>query len=194
MRRLACLFLMLAAANVAAQDDVIRQLIESIDTPRDTPIPYTEVRMNPLLEAPVIFYGEVEFASDGTLEKRVSSPVVELVRIGAGVVVLERGNKKRSLSMRQNGNLWRFYSGLRAILAGDAEGVTEVYAVELQVAGESWQMELRPRSDEFATFISSITVRGQHGRIDFVRTVQGQDNWQETSFRHPDRTTTEADQ
>ena len=39
-------------------------------------------------------------------------------------------------------------------------------------------------TDSFAKFIESITVRGNAGQIDFVRTVQGEDNWQELTFLH----------
>jgi hypothetical protein len=71
--------------------------------------------------------------------------------------------------------------------------VADVYAAEVQATGEVWQLELRPLSSEFAEFVTSITVRGSHNRIDFVRTVQGVDNWQELSFQHNDLAAPEVD-
>ena len=178
--------LVLLATDVAAQDETVRAIIASIETPRDTAVMFTERRMSPLLAAAITLSGDVEFTADGTLSKRIVSPVAELVSIAPDAIVLERGGKTRRLTMRKSGNLWLFYTSLRAILAGDPQGVADVYAAEVQATGEVWQLELRPLSSEFAEFVTSITVRGSHNRIDFVRTVQGVDNWQELSFQHND--------
>jgi len=184
--------LALLATDVAAQNETVRAIIASIETPRDTAVMFTERRMNPLLAAAITLSGEVEFSSDGTLSKRIVSPVAELVSIAPDAIVMERGGKIRRLTMRKSGNLWLFYTGLRAILAGDPEGVTDIYAVEVQTTGEIWQLEMRPHTNEFADFVTSITVRGSRNRIDFIRTVQGIDNWQELSFQHNDADEPEA--
>jgi hypothetical protein len=184
MKRIAWLML-LALWSVAGADEMdIRQIIASINTQRDVPVQFTELRMNPLLAEPVAFTGEVEFAVDGTLTKRIAAPVEERVSIGPEAVILERDGRKRSLSMRRDTDLWLFYSSLRAVLAGDPDGVIAAFDSAVIKSADQWEIELRPRSVELAGFIELMLVRGGNGRIDFVRTVQSEGNWQETSFHH----------
>ena len=178
------LIVLLVMPLVASADEQAELIIASIRTPRDTPVAYTELRMNPLLATPAQFRGHVEFASDGTLTKAVTEPLVERVSIGADAIVLERGNKKRRLKIRRDNPLFVFYSSLRAILAGDPAGVTAGYTVVTVAGGAEWQLELQAQNRGIAPLISEIVVRGSAHQIDFVRIVQAEDNWQEITFLH----------
>ena len=80
----------------------IRAIVSSVSTPRDQQVAFGELRMSPLFETPLTFSGYVEFAADGTLSKFITDPVSEGVSISEQKITMQRGKKKRSLSLRRN--------------------------------------------------------------------------------------------
>jgi len=86
------------------------------------------------------------------------------------------------VSVRRDSDLWEFYSGLLALLAGDPDGVTKYYEVSVMQPEPEWQVILRPRSIALAGFVQEMIVKGTDGRVLFVRTFQADDNWQEITF------------
>ena len=183
IRWLQVIMLSLLAAQ-AAGADAAHSIIQSVSTPRDQPVAFTELRMSPLFAEPVELQGVVEFSADGTLAKHVAEPFNELISISPQAVVLERNGKRRSVSMRRNSDLWEFYSGLLALLAGDPDGVNKYYEVSVIQPEPEWQVMLRPRSVALAAFVQEMVVKGADGRVLFVRTFQADDNWQEITFEH----------
>jgi hypothetical protein len=86
------LFSLLAHGN---DFDRIAEIIGNIDTPRNETIPFVEKRQNQLLEEPLILHGEVLFAEDGTLSKRIERPVQERVTISGDSLELARNGRVR---------------------------------------------------------------------------------------------------
>jgi hypothetical protein len=160
------------------------EIIAAIRTPRDTAVRFTESRLSPLLAAPLQLSGTVEFTTDGTLAKRITQPFTESISISASEVVLERAGKTQRLSVRRDGELWRLYTSLRAILAGEPATLEDSYAIAVTRDGPGWQLTLTPRDDTRLELLAALTVRGTAERIDWVRTEQTPDNWQEISFHH----------
>ena len=85
----------------AANADEIARIVSQIDTPRDTPIPFTEQRTNALLTEPLQLAGEILFTEDGTLVKTITSPFSESIRISARKVEMQRDGKSRRVSLRR---------------------------------------------------------------------------------------------
>ena len=113
-----------------------------------------------MFQEALTFTGYVEFAADGTLTKFITEPVNEGVSISEQKITMQRGKKKRSLSLHHDSELWMFYTSLRAMLAGDPDGVLEIYEAEIVSGEPEWEVALSPRTAEFAAFTQSVTVKG----------------------------------
>jgi hypothetical protein len=99
---LALLVLLVAAAAAAASsragpaienttDPVaLAAFLESLAPAPDGPIPFVEKRMSTLFTAPLELRGELTLARDGTIDKRVITPIDERVVISAGSLRIER--------------------------------------------------------------------------------------------------------
>ena len=176
--------LLLVKINAMAQSPA-EEIIAAIITERDVPVAFIEERMSPLLTQPLQLTGAVEFASDGTLSKRITAPFVEYISISADEVVLERDGRRRRVSMRRDTGLWRFYRSLRAMLGGDPEPVLAIYSAEVKTNGDEWVLELQPVASDSTSVpegLMPMTVSGRGPHIQRVETRQGDDNWQIITF------------
>lgn len=182
--RLLQVIMLCGVAGQAWGENTARSIIEAIDTARDHPVAFTELRMSPLFAEPAQLHGTVEFSADGTLSKHVTEPFSERISISPRSVVLERNGKSRSVSVRKDSDLWEFYSGLLALLAGEPDNVNEYFSVTLSQPGPEWQLVLRPVSAALSAFMQEMTVKGIGEQVVYVRTLQADDNWQEIVFNH----------
>lgn len=173
------------AQSVSAQS--ADEIIASIETARDQQVAFTERRMSPLLQDPLEVSGMVELTTDGTLTKRIDQPFKEAISISTDSVLMERNGRSRKLAMREGGDLWGLYIGLRSMLDGDSAGVIDLYEPTVIANEPEWELELRPRTEELASIVTKIVVKGSNGKVRFVRTEQSADNWQEMLFLHDDQ-------
>jgi hypothetical protein len=174
-----CMPVAAMAQSVEADAEAI---IASIRTPRDVLVAFSEERMSPLLAEPMQLSGVVEFGSDGTLSKRISEPFSELISISSRKVVLERNGRRRNINMRRDSELWRFYASLRAMLAGDLDGISEHYSLQVVKPGRVWKVALHPVANNTSGALVPMIVSGRDGRIERVETRQSDDNWQVLTF------------
>jgi hypothetical protein len=172
------------ATELFAIEPDARKIIESISTPLDQPVVFTEKRMNPMFSDPITISGVVELSSDGTLSKIILEPFSELISISSQSVTLERGGKRQVMTLRADSELWQFYMGLRAVLGGDPEGVADVYRVNVLQVDAEWWVELQPRSERMGQIVETLTVKGSQGKVRYVRTQQAANNWSELVFQH----------
>lgn len=175
------LFSLLAHGN---DFDRIAEILGNIDTPRNETIPFVEKRQNQLLEEPLILHGEVLFAADGTLSKRIERPVQERVTISADSLELARNGRVRRVSLDKRAGVKVFYAGMRALLDGDTGSLFELFVVSASVGdAENWTIELVPKDADLRTFVEQMIISGQGGQVITVHTDQPGGDWQEMSFR-----------
>lgn len=162
--------------------DVVRRIVAGIETPRDTPIPFVEQRTSRLLDEPLTLDGEIWFAGDGTLSKRIGAPFDEQITISARRIELRRDGKFRRLSINRRPDIKAFYAGMQALLAGDVTALYGVFDVAASADADRWQLDLTPRDDQLNRFVARLVISGSGSRVRIVRTEQPGGDWQEMSF------------
>jgi len=179
----ALLALLLASvATSAATPEQVESIIRRIDTPRDTPIPFIERRMNRLLAEPLTLNGEILFMTDGTLSKQIGEPFDERITISARRVELQRGGKIRRLSLDRRPDIKAFYVGMQALLAGDAAALFESFEVAATESADDWSLDLAPKEKKLRKFVARFVISGKAAQVLTVRTEQTGGDWQEMSF------------
>jgi len=168
--------------NLAATSDQIESIIQHIDTPRDTPIPFTERRSNRLLTEPLALSGEIVFTTDGTLSKQVGEPFHERITISAQRVEFQRKDKTRRLALNRRPDIKAFYVGMQALLAGDATALFESFDVTATTNAARWSLDLTPKEKKLRKFVARLLISGKAAQVLTVRTEQPGGDWQEMSF------------
>jgi hypothetical protein len=123
--------------------------------------PFSEVRFSSLLERPLIFHGELEYAGPGKLARKVTSPYDERMTIENGQASVQRGDKPaRSFSLSQAPELEGFLRGFTALLGGDAATLSRDFTLTARGNANSWHLKLVPRDDRLAKRITALEVDG----------------------------------
>lgn len=148
-------------------------------------MPFVEKRMSPLLAEPLEAHGEIRIWPDGTIDKRVTSPVNERVRISAGTLVLERAGRSRTINLGGDPRWRAFHAGIAGLLNRDATALAAFDPV-LTESADGWTLELRPRDDRGRATIKVITASGEGPDLLRLRFEQSDDEWQEMTFAAPE--------
>lgn len=182
-RFLACVLLLAgAAAAQAAGDDRVGSFLATLAPPREGPIPFLELRMSALLVEPIEVRGELRLGKDGSIDKHVTSPVEERVRITAGALTLEKGGKSRTVDLAGNARWRAFHAGITGLLNRDAAALERVFGVTLTEAPDGWVLELRPRVSGGKNMVTVIRASGAGPQLRSLRLEQGPSEWQEMTF------------
>ncbi len=171
-----------AMAGAAAGDvDTAAEIFQSLHTPRDVPVAFVERRSNALLTEPMELTGLVVFSAEGVLSKIITDPVRERVMISPDRIRLERDGRARELPISRQKGAREFYLGLRALLDGDLDTVTELFEITAtrSDAKHDWRIELVPRKQRMKNFVERMVVSGAGSKVTRIRTVQSADEWQE---------------
>ncbi len=161
---------------------IVGSIVDRIETPRDTPIPFVEQRTSRLLTEPLTLDGEIWFAADGTLSKRIGAPFDEQVTISARRVEMRRNGKVRRLSIERRPDIKAFYAGMQALLAGDVMALYSAFDVAAATDADDWRLELTPKDGQLNRFVARLVISGTGSRVRIVRTEQPGGDWQEMSF------------
>lgn len=142
-RRLLVLAPMLLATGAAALD--ADALVARLARPAPASIAFTEVRLSPLLRAPLIVGGELQFSGPGNLDRRVRQPYREDTAIrGESVRVEREGEPARSFGLKRAPQLRGLLTGFSALLSGDVAGLKSSFEVSAQGTEQSWTLQLVP--------------------------------------------------
>lgn len=173
-----------AVSAVADEMNIAQEIFRGLNTPRDVPVAFVELRGNALLAEPLELRGSVIFSADGELSKIITDPVRESVVISPERIRLERDGSTRELPLGRQKGAREFYLGLRALLGGDFDTVRELFEISAIRSGDGndWRIELTPRKRRMKRFMEYMIVSGAGSTITRIRTVQSADNWQEMIF------------
>jgi hypothetical protein len=159
------------------------EIFRGLHTPRDVPVAFIEHRGNALLSEPLVLTGSVVLSTDGELSKIITGPVHESVVITPDRIRLERDGHAREMPIGRQKGAREFYLGLRALLGGDLDTVTELFEITVTRGGDDgWRIELVPRKQRMKKFVERMIVSGEGSTIMRIHTIQSVDSWQEMIF------------
>jgi len=139
---------------------------------------FVERRHSVLFRSPPESRGVLYFKPPSLLERDVSSPRREKVRIdGENVTLWTEGEDgkpiERKASLGSIPQLANLVLTIRATLAGDLGTLRKMYRVTLFTPLPRWRIQLSPIDDAGAGAVNSITMAGDRGeveRIEFTET------------------------
>lgn len=155
----------------AAAADEVDTLLGRLVRPAPDEVPFVEVRFSPLLEAPVVASGKLEYLAPGRLARHVVDPYREDTLIDGDEVVLSReGERERRFSLRRAPELRGLLSSFSAILSGDAVALRESFDLSLApgAAAGGWTLRLSPRDEGLRRRLGDISVNGSEGAVSCI--------------------------
>jgi hypothetical protein len=167
LRLVAALVLLAAWRVPLAAEFGLADLMQSFAAVPAAQARFTEVRRSDVLRAPLELSGTLHYRRPDLLERRVSSPYPEIVRIEAGRVTIDnpaRGGQQ-SYSLAALPAALALAEGLRATLAGDLAALERHYRVTLEGGRAAWALPLAPRDPALAAAVASVRLEGAAARI-----------------------------
>ena len=127
----------------AAQTD---ELIGRLARPAPSTITFTEVRLSPLLQKPLIVSGELGYSGPASLDRRVTQPYREVTTIrGESVRVEREGQPARSFALKRAPELRGLLNGFSSLLNGDAGGLRSSFGIDAKLAVDgTWNITMKP--------------------------------------------------
>ncbi len=172
-----------AAAQAGSEEtEPVAAFLATLAPPQEGAIPFVERRMSALLMEPIVVRGELRISKDGAIDKRVSLPAEERVRITARTLTLERRGKTRTVNLAGDARWRAFHAGIVGLMNRDAAALNRVFAVRLHQRAGDWILELRPRVSGGKRGVTLITAAGTRATLLSLRLDEGEGEWQEMTF------------
>ena len=135
---------------------------------------FVERRHSVLFRNPPETRGTLHFKPPTLLEREVTSPRRERVRIEGENVTLwtEDENGKvveRKASLATIPQLANLVLTIRSTLAGDLATLRKMFRVTLQAPLPKWRVELTPIDEPVANAVSMITMSGDRGEVERIQ-------------------------
>lgn len=160
------LILIAAAATTEAPGDLEELLAGLAPESGRAELHFTERRDSSLLQEPLVVSGRLWRNEQGQLVRQTIEPARETQKLGAGMVVIERpGRSPRNFSLSHAPELAVLYHALTALLGGDAAAVREHFEHELTHDDEGWQLTLRPRDENLAERVETLSLSGSANEL-----------------------------
>lgn len=175
LRRLLLALALLAAPAPAWAQAVwgLPQLMHSLAQTRSATARFTQRQTSPVLSAPLISSGTLDYVAPDYLRKTTVTPAPESFTLDHGEVTLSGANTGGThvFALDQDPRIAALVEGIRASLAGDLPALQQFYQVSLSGDAAAWQLHLRPGGPSLARFIRAITISGTEGRITQIDTL-----------------------
>ena len=148
------------ALNVAQVDELIGRLAR----PAPATVAFTEVRLSPLLQNPLIVSGELGYAGPASLDRRVTEPYRELTTIrGESVRVEREGQPVRSFALKRAPELRGLLNGFSSLLNGDAAALRASFSIDAQLGEDgAWSLTMTPLDPRALRRVKQLDAMG-HG-------------------------------
>lgn len=158
-----------------AQRTTIERLVAALAVPGERTAAFVERRHSVLFRNPPEVRGTLRFMPPGLLERDVSHPRRESVRIdGERVTVRTWGEdgqpNVQRLTLAAQPQLAALADTLRAILAGDFAALERRFVMRLAQPPPHWRLELAPRDDQMP--LASIRLAGLAGEVERIEIVE----------------------
>jgi Outer membrane lipoprotein carrier protein LolA-like len=134
---------------------------------------FVQTRTLPALSRPFVTRGSVAVEADGSVEWRISEPLVVSYRIDAGgMTELRADGVERRIDASRAPWLGIIGDAMRALLDLDRGPLAERFEIVERNAAGLTELELRPRDAQLARGLERILVRGSGRHPDWVRIEQ----------------------
>jgi len=130
---------------------------------------FTEKKFIAILDQPVESSGELLFIAPARLEKRTLKPKPETMVLDGDTLTLQRGQRTRTLQLKDYPEVAGMIESIRATLAGDRQALERVYRLALDGSAERWTLVLTPLDPKVGAVIARIRMEGVK---DVVRSVE----------------------
>jgi hypothetical protein len=159
----------LRAAEPAVGPVALDELMQLLAQRRHSHVGFTEVQQLAMLDQPLHSSGELFYDAPDRLEKRTLEPKPEDLVLDHGTLIMQRGNRRRTLSLRDYPQAAPFVESIRATLAGDRPALEQYFAPQLSGTLAGWALELTPRDATVRRSVERIRISGER---DAIRTVE----------------------
>jgi len=172
LRGLFLLSCILAASPVQAQTAWgLQQLMQSLAQTRGGTANFTERQISPVLSAPLISSGTLNFVAPDYLRKTTISPAFEAFTLDHDQVTLTGGSGTHVFQINQDPRIAGMVEAIRSTLTGDLPKLEQYYTVTLSGDPASWQLHLSPKGAALTRFLRAITITGSASHITVIDTA-----------------------
>ena len=170
--QLLSLGLFCASAPLLAADWGLPQLMSGFAAVEESRARFHEEKHLAMLTEPLQLSGTLRYVRPDQIEKKITQPYAESLRIKGDRLEWETQGRTRTLSLRSQPQIWALAESLRATLAGDLPALQRHYAVKLEGTSVQWSITLEPRYDSLSQFIEQIRLQGRDNRLRLIEIVE----------------------
>lgn len=164
--------LLCAALPARAAEWGLPQLMSGFAAVQESRARFQEEKHLAILSEPLKLSGTLRYVRPDRIEKHITRPYAESMRIKGDQLEWEAQGKTRTLSLRSQPQLWALAESLRATLAGDLAALQKHYTIKLDGTPAQWSMTLEPRYDSLSQFVEQIRMQGANSRLRQVDIVE----------------------
>lgn len=170
MRRLIFILLAIAAAPLmAAEPDLLARIGAQAERHAVVRAEFVQQKQMAALKRPLVTSGHVVFSHRDGVLWQIESPYRAGYALGENSVVEIAGDgTRRERNLRDVPGLAQVATIFRAMLGANEKALRETFDVEARGDVERWQIELKPRQEQLARFVSRFSLAG--GR--FVESIR----------------------
>jgi len=150
----------------------ISQLMASLAQHPQGAATFTEKKFIAILDEPVESAGELLFIAPARLEKRTLKPKPESMVLDGDILTLQRGQRTRTLQLRDYPEVAGMIESIRATLAGDRQALERVYHLVLDGSAERWTLLLTPLDPKVGAVVARIKMEGVKDEVRSVEILQ----------------------
>jgi len=171
-----CLGMLCASAQLMAEDWGLAQLMSEFASVEKSHARFQEEKHLAMLTEPLQLSGTLRYVRPDQIEKRITQPYTESLRINHDRLEWETQGRTRTLSLRSQPQIGALVESMRATLAGDLPALQRHYTVKLAGSRAQWAITLEPRYEDLAQFIEQIRLRGLDNQLRQVEIIEANGN------------------
>lgn len=143
----------------------LAQLMSGFAGVQESRARFKEEKHLAILTEPLKLSGTLRYERPDRIEKLITQPYTESMRIKGDQLEWESQGKMRTLSLRSQPQIWALAESLRATLAGDLPSLQQHYKIKLNGTARKWNMTLEPRYPALWEFIEEIRLQGSDNQL-----------------------------
>ncbi len=161
-----------ASSLLMAVDWALPQLMSGFAAVAESRARFHEEKHLAMLTEPLQLSGTLHYVRPDQIEKRITQPYAESLRINHDRLEWDSRGRTRTLSLRSQPQIWALVESLRATLAGDLPALRRHYKVKLEGVRTHWSLTLEPRYASLSQFIEQIRMQGLDNQLRQVEIVE----------------------
>ena len=156
-----------ALSAAQATDWTVETLMRAMAGAQSHHTHFTETREMTLLQQSLTSRGILTFERPDRLIKQFDPPDGLRYEIDAKRLLIRRSDGTEEIIRLDNApQLLAFVSAMRAVLAGDLNGLRDHFTLDMQGGRQAWRMRLSPKSGLLARQVRHIEITGSDSRIE----------------------------